>query len=325
MRQWIVAVSFIAFAPFAAGLASTANAQSKFPSRTVRAIVPFSPGTTADLIARNLGPHLSDSWKVPLFVDNRAGASGIIGIQAAIAAAPDGHTLLFVADNFCSAASVHNKPYDPVNDLDPVILLAKGDYALVVPASSSAKTVGDLIAQARANPGKINYATPGSGAPAHLMMELFKSTAGIDLVHVPYKSNAAAITDIIGGQVSAMFTSMGVALPLVAGGRVRILAAGASTRAARTPDVPSFVEAGIRGFNVSTWFGLFVPKNTPQEIRSRLNADVGAVLKLPSVAELMSKQGIASAGGTPEELHEIVRGDFERWNKVVREARITAD
>jgi tripartite-type tricarboxylate transporter receptor subunit TctC len=325
MRKWLLGMALVVSTALAAGLCSTANAQAKYPNRAVRAIVPFSPGTTADLIARNIGPQLSEAWKVPVFVDNRAGASGIIGIQAAIAAPPDGHTLLFVADNFASAAAVHNKPYDPVNDLDPVILLARGDYALIAPASSPAKTVEELIALARANPGKINYATPGSGAPAHLMMELFKSTLGIDLVHVPYKSNAEAITGIVGGQVSAMFTSMGVALPLAAGGRVRILAAGASARAPRTPDVQSFSEAGVRGFNVSTWFGLFVPRNTPQELKTRLNADVGAVLRLPGVGELMSKQGIAAAGSTPAELHELVRGDFERWNRVVRDAKITAD
>lgn len=329
MRKWVPtvrAMACVVLALLAAGpLSPAAHAQANYPSRPVRAILPYSPGTTADLIARNLGPQLSEAWKVPFIVDNRAGASGIIGVQAAIAAAPDGHTLVFVADNFASAASVHNKPYDPVADLDPVILLARGDYALITPASFPAKTVADLIAMARANPGTINYASPGNGLPAHLMMELFKSTLGVSLVHVPYKSNAAAVTDIIGGQVSAMFTSMGVALPLSTGGRVRILAAGAAKRTPRTPEVPSLIEAGIREFNVGTWFAMLVPKNTPQEIKAKLNADVGALLRLPAVAELMGKQGIAVAGGAPEELHELIRSDFERWNKVVREAKITAD
>ena len=329
MRKWVPtvrAMACVVLALLAAGpLSPAAHAQANYPSRPVRAILPYSPGTTADLIARNLGPQLSEAWKVPFIVDNRAGASGIIGVQAAIAAAPDGHTLVFVADNFASAASVHNKPYDPVADLDPVILLARGDYAMITPASFPAKTVADLIAMARANPGTINYASPGNGLPAHLMMELFKSTLGVSLVHVPYKSNAAAVTDIIGGQVSAMFTSMGVALPLSTGGRVRILAAGAAKRTPRTPEVPSLIEAGIREFNVGTWFAMLVPRNTPQEIKAKLNADVGALLRLPAVAELMGKQGIAVAGGAPEELHELIRSDFERWNKVVREAKITAD
>lgn len=326
MRRWVLKITCMMLLPLAAVLLSaTVQAQAGYPSRPVRAILPYSPGTTADLIARNLGPQLSEAWKVPFIVDNRAGASGIIGVQAAIAAAPDGHTLVFVADNFASAASVHNSPYDPVSDLDPVILLARGDYAMITPAAFPAKTVAELITMARANPGTINYASPGNGLPAHLMMELFKSTAGVNLVHVAYKNNAAAVTDIIGGQVSAMFTSMGVALPLAAGGRVRILAAGAARRAARTPEIPSLIEAGIRDFNVGTRFAMLVPKNTPHDIKARLNADVGALLRLPAVAESMVKQGIAAAGGTPGELHDLIRGDYERWNKVVREAKITAD
>ena len=328
MRKWALAfagVMLSALAMFAMGLLSSkADAQGTYPSRAVRAILPYSPGTTADVIARSLGPQLSEAWKVPFIVDNRPGASGIIGVQAAMAAAPDGHALVFVADNFTSAASVNKKSYDPVNDLDPVILLGRGDYALIAPVSFQAKSVAELIAMARANPGTINYASPGNGLAAHLMMELFKSTVGINLVHVPYKNNAAAITDVISGNVSVMFTSMTVALPLAAGGRVRILAAGAAKRTARAPEVPSFIEAGIRD-NVGTWYAMLVPKNTPQDIKGRLNADVGALLQLPAVIEFMAKQGVAAAGGTPRELHELIRADFERWNKVVRDAKITAD
>src|SRR5947207_11903435 len=182
-------------------LALAAAAQTQYPSRMVRAIVPYTPGSSADLIARNLGPRLSEGWKVPFLVDNRAGASGIIGVQAVVAAPADGYTLLIIADNFASAASV-NRSYNPVDDLEPVILLARGDYALMASASFPAKSVAELIAMAHAKPGKIFYASPGSGLPAHLMMELFKSTVGIDIVHVPYRNNAAAVTDLAGVQVS---------------------------------------------------------------------------------------------------------------------------
>ena len=305
--------------------ALTAAAQAQYPNRMVRAIVPYTPGSSADLIARNLGPRLSESWKVPFVVDNRAGASGIIGVQAVVAAPGDGYTVLIMADNFASAASVRTNSYDPVNDLDPVILLARGDYALMASAPFPAKSVAELVVMARANPGKIYYASPGSGLPAHLMMEVFKSTMGIDLVHVPYKNNAAAVTDLIGGQVSLMFASVGVALPLAEGGRIRILAAGAGKRATRTPGVPSFIESGVKDFNVGTWFAMLVPKGTPREVRAKLHADVATLLKEPAVAELMSKQGMTPAGGTPEELHDLIRSDFERWNKIVREANIEAD
>ena len=306
-------------------LASTAAAQAQYPSRMVRAIVPYTPGSSADLIARNLGPRLAEGWKVPFVVDNRAGASGIIGVQAVAAAPGDGYTLLIMADNFASAASVRPNSYDPVNDLDPVILLARGDYALMASASFPAKSVAELVVMARASPGRIYYASPGSGLPAHLMMEVFKSAMGIDLVHVPYKNNAAAVTDLVGGQVSLMFASVGVALPLAEGGRIRILAAGAAKRAARTPEVPSFIESGVKDFNVGTWFAMLAPRGTPREVRAKLYADIAALLKEPAVAELMLKQGMTPAGGTPEELHDLIRSDFERWNRIVREANIKAD
>jgi len=297
MRSGTTPVARAVFLFLSGWLALAAAAQTQYPSRMVRAIVPYTPGSSADLIARNLGPRLSEGWKVPFLVDNRAGASGIIGVQAVAAAPADGYTLLIIADNFASAASVRRNAYDPVNDLDPVILLARGDYALMASASFPAKSVDELVVTARANPGKIYYASPGSGLPAHLMMEVFKSAMGIELVHVPYKNNAAAVTDLLGGQVSLMFASVGVALPLAEGGRIRILAAGAAKRAARTPGVPSFIESG----------------------------DVATLLKEPAVAELMLKQGMTPAGGTPEELHDLIRSDFERWTRIVREANIKAD
>ena len=245
-------------------------------------------------------------------------------MQAAVAAPADGYTVLVIADNFASAASV-NRSYNPVDDLEPVILLARGDYALMASASFPAKSVAELIAMAHAKPGKIFYASPGSGLPAHLMMELFKSTVGIDIVHVPYRNNAAAVTDLAGGQVSLMFTSLGVALPLAEGGRVRILAAGAAKRTPRTPGIPSLIEAGVKDFNVGTWFAMLVPKGSPREARAKLNADVATLLKEPEVADIMAKQGLSPAGGTPEELHDLIRSDFERWTRIVREADIKAD
>jgi len=325
MRGGTRSVAGAVFLALVGGLsAPDAGAQAPYPSRAVKAVVPYTPGSSADLIARNLGPKLSEGWKVPFVVDNRAGASGIIGVQAAGAAPADGHTVLIIADNFASAASV-NRAYDPVGDLEPVILLARGDYALMASAAFPARSVAELVSMARARPGKIFYASPGSGLPAHLMMELFKSTVGIDIVHVPYRNNAAAVTDLAGGQVSLMFASVGVALPLAEAGRIRILAAGAAKRAARTPDLPSLIEAGVKDFNVGTWFAMLVPKGTPRRIRAKLNADVAALLKEPAVADVMAKQGLAPAGGTPEELHDLIRSDFERWNRIVREANIKAD
>src|SRR5712691_6859428 len=319
MRSGTTSIAPAVFLFLFGWLASTAAAQAQYPSRMVRAIVPYTPGSSADLIARNLGPRLSEGWKVPFLVDNRAGASGIIGVQAVVAAPGDGYTVLIMADNFASAASVRRNSYDPVN------LLARGDYALMASASLPARSVAELVDMARASPGRIYYASPGSGLPAHLMMEVFKSAMGIDLVHVPYKNNAAAVTDLLGGQVSLMFASVGEALPLTEGGRIRILAAGAGNRAARTPEVPSFIESGVKDFNVGTWFAMLAPRGTPREVHAKLYADIAALLKEPAVAELMLKQGMTPAGGTPEELHDLIRSDFERWNRIVREANIKAD
>src|SRR5260370_24118738 len=214
MRSGTTSVARALFLFLFGWLASTAAAQAQYPGRMVRAIVPYTPGSSADLIARNLGPRLSEGWKVPFVVDNRAGASGIIGVQAVAAAPGDGYTVLIMADNFASAASVRRNSYDPVNDLDPVILLARGDYALMASAFFPAKSVAELVGMARANPGRIYYASPGSGLPAHLMMEVFKSTMDIDLVHVPYKSNAAAVADLVRGELTVTFASVGVALPV---------------------------------------------------------------------------------------------------------------
>ncbi len=248
MRSGTIPVARTVF-PFLFGwLALAAAAQAQYPSRMVRAIVPYTPGSSADLIARNLGPRLSEGWKVPFLVDNRAGASGIIGVQAVVAAPGDGYTVLIMADNFASAASVRPNSYDPVNDLDPVILLARGDYALMASASLPARSVAELVDMARASPGRIYYASPGSGLPAHLMMEVFKSAMGIDLVHVPYKNNAAAVTDLAGGQVSLMFASVGVALPLAEGGRIRILGRGREARRAhaRNPELHRVGREGLQ-------------------------------------------------------------------------------
>src|SRR5258708_99381 len=230
-----------------------------------------------------------------------------------------------MADTLASAATVRTNSYDPVNDLDPVILLARGDYALMASASLPARSVAELVDMARASPGRIYYASPGSGLPAHLMMEVFKSAMGIDLVHVPYKNNAAAVTDLLGGQVSLMFASVGGALPLAERGRLRIPPAGAAKRAPRTAEIPSLIESGVKDFNGGSWFAMLVPKGTPRGIRAKLHADIAALLKEPAVAELMSKQGMTPAGGTPEELHDLIRSDFDRWNRIVREANIKAD
>ena len=308
-------------------LAASALAQEPYPSRPVKLVVPFTPGTGIDILARTLGQKLGDEWKVGVVVENRAGASGNIGTEAVAKAPPDGYTLLTTAQTMVvNRALFASLPYDPVKDFAPIAPLAIGSLALVVHPSLTIKSVSELVAYAKANPGKLNYASPGNGTPHHLAMELFKTKAGIDVVHVPYKGTAQAVQDLLGGQVGVMFLPVHVALPQAEAGKLVMLAAGGASRAGATPNVPSLAEAaGIRDIDTDIWYGLYAPARTPQALIDRLNADVNRVLKLPDIADTLAKQGLQPTGGTPAALAELTKSDLERWAAVVRAAKIQPD
>ena len=304
-----------------------ARAQELYPARPVKIVVPFTPGTGIDILARTLGQKMGDDWKVAVVIENKAGASGNIGTEAVAKSPPDGYTLLMTA-----ATIVQNRglfvsiPYDPIKDFAPVAPLAIGQLALVVNPAVKAKTVKEFIALARQNPGAMTYASPGNGTPHHLSMELFKSKTGIDLLHVPYKGTAGATQDLLGGQINAMFLPVHVALPLVAAGKLNMLAAGGTQRSAVTPDVPSLAEAtGVRDIDTDIWYGLYVPARTSAAIVARLNSTVNTLLKSPEVAETLQKQGLVPTGGTSEQLADLTRTDLDRWAKVVRDAKIQPD
>ena len=308
-------------------LAASALAQEPYPSRPVKLVVPFTPGTGIDILARTLGQKLGDEWKVGVVVENRAGASGNIGTEAVAKALPDGYTLLTTAQTMVvNRALFASLPYDPVRDFAPIAPLAIGSLALVVHPSLNIRTVNDLLAYAKANPGKLNYASPGNGTPHHLAMELFKTKAGIDVVHVPYKGTAQAVQDLLGGQVGVMFLPVHVALPQTEAGKLVMLAAGGASRAGATPGVPSLAEAaGIRDIDTDIWYGLYAPARTPQAVIDRVNADINRVLKLPDIADTLAKQGLQPTGGTPAALAELTKSDLERWTAVVRAAKIQPD
>ena len=308
-------------------LAASALAQEPYPSRPVKLVVPFTPGTGIDILARTLGQKLGDEWKVGVVVENRAGASGNIGTEAVAKALPDGYTLLTTAQTMVvNRALFASLPYDPVRDFAPIAPLAIGSLALVVHPSLNIRTVNDLVAYAKANPGKLNYASPGNGTPHHLAMELFKTKAGIDVVHVPYKGTAQAVQDLLGGQVGVMFLPVHVALPQTEAGKLVMLAAGGASRAGATPGVPSLAEAaGIRDIDTDIWYGLYAPARTPQAVIDRVNADINRVLKLPDIADTLAKQGLQPTGGTPAALAELTKSDLERWTAVVRAAKIQPD
>jgi tripartite-type tricarboxylate transporter receptor subunit TctC len=217
-------------------------------------------------------------------------------------------------------------PYDPVKDFAPVLPLAVGSLALVVHPSLKAHTVAEFVALAKASPGKIDYGSPGQGTPHHLAMELFKNATGTDLVHVPYKGSGPAVTDLLGGQIAVMFLPVHLALPQVQSGKLRMLASGGTARASATPDVPSLAEAaGIRDIDADIWYALYAPAGTPRDIVAKLNGEFNALLKLPDVREALARQGLATTGGTAEQLAQLTARDMERWARVIREARIEAE
>ena len=305
----------------------TAIAQEPYPNKPIKLIVPFTPGTGIDILARTLGQKMGDDWKTGVVVDNRPGASGNIGTEAVAKSPPDGYTLLMTASTIVLNRSLFKSiPYDPVKDFAPVAPLAIGRLALVTHPSVNAKTAKELIAFAKANPGKLFYGSPGNGTPHHLAMEVLKSATGVDIVHVPYKGTAGAVQDLVGGQIGVMFLPVHVALPLVEAGKLNMLAAGGTERASATPNVPSLAEAaGVRDVDTDIWYALYAPAQTPREIVTKLNGEMNAVLKNTDVTDTLMKQGLQPTGGTPDQLEQMTKSDLERWAKVVRDAKIQPD
>lgn len=292
----------------------------------IRIIVPFTAGTGPDLLARILSEELRQRWNEPVIVENKPGASGNIGTQAAARANPDGRTLLVTVNTFVMNASLYRSiPYDPEKSFVPIAEIATGALALVVHPSVNANTPSELIALARSKPGEINYASPGRGTPQHLAMELFKLTARIDLTHIPYAGSAGAVQDLVGGHVSAMFLPIHTALPLAQEGQIRILAVGSKVRVEQAPQVPTLVESGVTDFDVDLWYGVLSPAGTPKDVVDRYNAVFNEILSQPSVRAVLAKQGLSAQGGPPERLMELIAKDRLRWADVVKNAGITSD
>jgi tripartite-type tricarboxylate transporter receptor subunit TctC len=309
----------------AMGAIQTAVAQT-YPARTINIIVTTTPGTGIDLLARTVSQKLIERWSVGVAVENRFGASGNIGAEAVARAAPDGHTLLMVPTTFLTNTTVNKDiSFDPVKSFTPVSLLATGTLAFVVSTNTPAQSVKEFVAMAKAKPGAFNYASTGNGSLQHLAFELFKQEAGMDVTHVPYKSNGPAYNDLVGGRVNTMITTINSSVPYVKAGKMKLLAVLDNERSALVPAVPTFREAGFPGLNVSPWNAMFGPAGLPAEVVRKLNAEVDAILKLPDVTELLEKQGLEPVGGPPARLAEMIRSEQARWQKVVNTAGIKAD
>jgi tripartite-type tricarboxylate transporter receptor subunit TctC len=300
--------------------------EGDWPSRTIQIVVPYTPGTGADILARVLGPKLAERWKVAVVIDNRAGASGNIGTDFVAKAAPDGYTFLCTATSFGTNPAINRKlPFDPVKSFAPVIQLASSSVAVIVTPGLSAKSMREFLELARSQPGKLYYSSPGSGGPQHLAMELLKLDAHIDLVHVPYKGSGGALADLVGGHVQAMIVALQTAAPYVQSGKLRMLAVMSAERSQAFPEVPTLKELGLADLEVETWYGVFAPAGTSGPTVAKLNAGLNALLGRVDVRAFLEKQGMAAAGGSPERFGELVKKELSRWSRVVAAAGIKAD
>jgi len=306
--------------------APDSGAQTGYPARTIAIVVPYTPGTGADMIARLMQPRLAERLKVAVVVENKVGASGAIGTETVAKSPPDGYTLLFTATSHGTVPALkRNLPFDATKSFTPVALAATSALALVVGQQVAAAKVGDFIALARSKPGALYYSSPGNGSPQHLTMELVKLETGIDLVHVPYKGSAGAASDLVGGHVQASIAALQTVAPFVASGRLKMLAVLSNERNPAFPDVPTLKELGHPALVVDTWYGIFAPAGTPPDVVARLNAECNAILQLPEIREALAKQGLAAVADRPERLGELLAQELERWSRVVANAHISGE
>jgi tripartite-type tricarboxylate transporter receptor subunit TctC len=299
-----------------------------FPSRPVTLVVPFTTGTGIDILARVIGPRLSERWKQPVVVENKPGASGNIGTDSVAKAEPDGHTLMVTVNTYTiTPALFKNLPYDPIADLAPISKIALATYTFAVnPAVFPASNMKEAIALIRANPGKFYFASPGNGTPHHVGMELIKQRLGLEVTHVPYKGFAGAMTDLVGGQVQMMFTLIHSSIPYVKSGKIRALAVTGAKRSPQYPEAPTFREQGIDFMDdVDAWYAVMAPGKASPALIARLNRDVNAVMAIPQVKDQLVKQGMIPVTSTPEELAALIKADLVRWAKVVADAHIKID
>lgn len=321
LKSALVAVGLAASA-----LCAQAAGPEGYPTKPVTIVVPFAPGGGSDNVARLLASRLAERTKVSFIIENKAGAGTNIGNEAVSRAQPDGYTLLFGQVTLAINPFVYKGlRYQVQRDFVPVAHFASSPTVLVVGQSGPFKTLGELVQQAKANPGRINYGSGGPGTSVHLAGELFETLTQTELVHVPYKGSAPAMTDLIGGQIQAIFDTAPSALPHIAGGRVRPLAVTGSKRLAELPNVPTFAEAGVPGFDAPAWYGLLAPAKTPPTVVKFLNTEIQAVLKESITQQRLSQLGAVPAAGSPEDFGRFIQQESERWQAVVRKAQVTLD
>ena len=307
----------------AGAVAAQPGIAQSYPTKPIRLIVPFAAGGPVDGMARLMGPHLNASFKQSVVIDNRPGAAGLIGIEAGVRASPDGYTITMVSSSYSASAATLQLPYHPVNDVAPIVLVNVSPQLAAVHPSVPISSVPELIAHAKANPGKLNYGSSGTGGSVHLSTEFFNMLAGTRMTHVPYKGQGPALNDLIGGQIQLLLGSPMVIHPHVKSGRLRAIAVTSTKRTSAMPDIPAFNET-VPGYETYAWQAILGPKALPKELVMRWNSEVNRVLQLPEIRTRMAAEGIEVGGGAPERFFELLTRDLAKWRKVVAHANIKA-
>jgi len=306
-------------------LAAGVALAQEWPTKPVKIVVPFAPGGGSDFIARFIAHQLTEELKQPFIVENKPGAGGNLGTEVGIKSPPDGYTLTVIASSYTVNASVYKLNFDPVADITPIIQVSQGPLIVVVNPQVPAKTLKEFVALAKAKPNDVNYASSGQGSIIHAASELFNQRAGIRMTHVPYKGSGPALTDTISGVTQVFFSSASTAVPQIQGGKLRPIAVTGPARIPALPDVPTVAEAGVPNYNVILWHGLIGPKGMPPAIVAKLNAAVSKALKLKETEEKLKTDGVAPAGGSPEQFGKTIRDEIVMWRKVVQDANIKAE
>ena len=304
--------------------AGCAHAQT-YPAKPVKIIAPFAPGGGTDFIARLIAQKLTEKLGAQVIVENKPGAGGNLGAELAVKSPADGYTLLLVAGSYTVNPSLYKLSFDPVNDITPIIQLSQGPFIVTVHPSVNAKTLKELMDLVRAQPDKLSYASAGSGSVTHLASALFLDMAKLKIVHIPYKGTGPALNDAIAGNVQVLFGSPSTTIPHVKSGRLRALAVTTTTRVGAAPELPTVAESGLPGYEVVLWHGLVGPKNLPRAIVDRINTEANQILKVKELDTLLATDGVAPAGGTPEQFTATIKSDIERWRKVVQQAGVKVD
>ena len=288
----------------------------------MRIIVPFTPGGSNDLVGRVLSQKFHEAWGQPVIIDNRPGGGSTIGIDMAVRAAPDGHTLLTTSGGIAINVSLYTLPFNPVKDLSPIILLAQMPYVMAVNPSLPAKSARDVITLAKAQPGKVIFASSGAGTSSHLAMEMFRYMGGVELLHVPYKGGGPAVTAVMSGEVQGVFNVVTGTLPYVKSGKLRALAVSSAKRADIAPDIPTIAESGVPGYEVIAWYNVFAPARTPRPIIDKLNGEINRLLQTEDMRNRFQTLGVAPLGGTPEALGKYLEFEIVRWARLIKDTGV---